>query len=71
MRTQRQSREDYASAVRREFAALPPADLPLTARVLDWLPDVAGGEQFEFGLQALAAGLARATTPPPTESAGA
>jgi AcrR family transcriptional regulator len=67
-RTHRQSREDYASAWRREFAALPPADFPLTARVLDRLPDVAGGEQFEFGLQAMASGLARGTTPPPMES---
>lgn len=69
-RTHRQSREDYASAWRRGFAALPPAAFPLTARVLDRLPEVAGGEQFEFGLHAMASGLGRATTPPPMQSSG-
>jgi AcrR family transcriptional regulator len=64
-RTHRQAPEEYASAWRREFAALPPAALPLTAGVLDRLPEVAGSTQFEFGLRALTRGLARTKTPPP------
>jgi TetR/AcrR family transcriptional regulator, tetracycline repressor protein len=57
-RTRLQPQSLYAASWRREFANLPPEDFPLTARVLDELPRVAGEEQFEIGLKALAAGLA-------------
>jgi len=59
-RTVRQSQGEYAAAWRREFASLPPEDFPLTAGLVDELPRLAGVEQFEFGLQALVAGLTRA-----------
>jgi AcrR family transcriptional regulator len=58
-RTRRQPQESYAAAWRREFAALPPADFPLVAEVLDELPLVAGDQQFEAGLSALAFGLSK------------
>ena len=58
-RTRRQSGSVYAAAWRREFASLRPEDFPMTARVLDELQLVAGEEQFEVGLLALAHGLAR------------
>jgi len=57
-RTRRQPPADYAAAWRREFASLPPQEFPITGAVLDDLPRVAGDEQFEFGLAALATGLA-------------
>src|SRR5437899_3200172 len=57
-RTRRQSQAEYAADWRHEFASLPPQDFPVTGAVLDELPRVAGEEQFEFGLAALAAGLA-------------
>jgi TetR/AcrR family tetracycline transcriptional repressor len=57
-RTHRQSQAAYASSWRREFAGLPPADFPVVGGVLEELPRVAGEEQFELGLAALAAGLA-------------
>ena len=56
-RTRRQAQSEYAAAWRREFASLPPEDFPLTSAVLDELPRVAGAEQFELGLGALAVGL--------------
>ncbi|HEY7779902.1 MAG TPA: TetR/AcrR family transcriptional regulator [Ktedonobacterales bacterium] len=57
-RTVRQPASDYAMAWRREFASLPADDYPLTSGVLDELARVAGAEQFELGLAALASGLA-------------
>ena len=59
-RTRRQPESAYAAAWRREFASLRQEDFPLTASVLDELPRVAGADQFEIGLTALAAGLANA-----------
>jgi TetR/AcrR family transcriptional regulator, tetracycline repressor protein len=56
-RTHRQTPAAYASSWRREFASLPPDELPLVAGVLDELPLVASDEQFEFGLAALTTGL--------------
>src|SRR5438132_3766164 len=63
-RTVRQSQSVYAATWRREFAGLAPQDLPLTASVLDELPRLAGAEQFDLGLTALAAGLTREALPP-------
>ena len=57
-RTRRQSQAAYAASWRREFAGLVPADFPLVGGVLDELAEVAGEQQFELGLSALAAGLA-------------
>lgn len=57
-RTRRQPQAAYAASWRREFAGLPPADFPLAGGVLDELGQVAGEEQFELGLTALAVGLA-------------
>jgi AcrR family transcriptional regulator len=59
-RTHAGSTDAYGAEWRRGFAALPPAELPLTAGVLDELPQVAGEAQFETGLDALARGLAGA-----------
>ncbi len=56
-RTHRQPGAAYASSWRREFASLPPDAFPLVGGALDELPLVAGEEQFELGLAALAAGL--------------
>lgn len=64
-RTRRQPHAAYAMAWRREFAGLPGSDFPLVAVALDELPNVAGEEQFELGLEALAEGLARRHTTPP------
>jgi hypothetical protein len=66
-RTRQQPESAYATEWRRGFADLPPREFPMTAAVLDELPMLAGAEQFEVGLTALAAGLtrsrdARATT---------
>jgi AcrR family transcriptional regulator len=58
-RTIRQPAAAYGAAWRQAFAALPPADFPLCAKVLDELARVADPEQFEHGLAALAAGLVR------------
>lgn len=58
-RTRRQPQASYAASWRREFANLPPADFPVAAGVLDELEQVAGETQFELGLHALSAGLAR------------
>ena len=69
-RTRRQSEAGYAAAWRLEFARLPPADFPLTGTVLDELPRVAGDEQFELGLAALAAGLAGMAHGPRSKRAG-
>jgi len=57
-RTRRQPQAAYAASWRMEFASLQPADFPLAGQVLDELAQVAGEEQFELGLAALAAGLA-------------
>lgn len=57
-RTRLQPQSEYAADWRRGFANLPPEDFPLTAHVLDELSRVAGEEQFEIGLRAIAAGLA-------------
>jgi AcrR family transcriptional regulator len=59
-RTRRQPQAAYAASWRREFAGLAPTDFPLTGRVLDELGQVAGDDQFELGLDALAGGLASA-----------
>jgi len=59
-RTRRQPQSQYAADWRREFASLPPEDFPLTARIVGELPRVAGEEQFEIGLRALATGLSGA-----------
>lgn len=56
-RTRAQSDTVYASTWRREAANLPSAEIPLVLGVLDRLPRVAGGEQYELGLIALASGL--------------
>ncbi|HVC76413.1 MAG TPA: TetR/AcrR family transcriptional regulator [Candidatus Micrarchaeaceae archaeon] len=68
-RTHRQPQSAYAASWRREFASLPPVDFPLAGGVLDELARVAGDEQFELGLTALAAGLA--VRPAPAKSQGA
>lgn len=57
-RTRRQPGAAYAASWRREYAALPPDGFRLAGSVLDELGKVAGEEQFETGLRALAAGLA-------------
>jgi AcrR family transcriptional regulator len=62
-RTHRQPPAAYAASWRREFASLPPANFPLAGEVLDDLGQVAGEEQFEVGLTALAAGLAGQNAP--------
>jgi TetR/AcrR family tetracycline transcriptional repressor len=56
-RTRRQPQSRYAAEWRREFAGLNPDDFPLSGSVLEELPKVAGSEQFETGLAALAFGL--------------
>ncbi|HKV88665.1 MAG TPA: TetR/AcrR family transcriptional regulator [Candidatus Dormibacteraeota bacterium] len=56
-RTVLQRPERYAATWRREFSALPPGDFPLVSGALDQLSTVAGPEQFEIGLAALASGL--------------
>ncbi|TMF00357.1 MAG: TetR family transcriptional regulator, partial [Chloroflexi bacterium] len=60
-RTRRQPESKYAAEWRREFASLAPEEFPITATVLDELPRLAGAEQFELGLAALADGLAHAS----------
>lgn len=62
-RTRRHPESAYAAAWRREFASLDPADFPITRTVLDELPRVAGTEQFQLGLSALASGLASSSAP--------
>ena len=64
-RTRQQSASVYAAAWRQAFASLPPDEFPLTASVLDELPRVAGAEQFELGLAALAGGLTSTALGPP------
>lgn len=56
-RTVLQTHAQYAADWRREFASLPPEDFPLTAGVITDLSTVAGEQQFELGLAALAGGL--------------
>ena len=58
-RTRQQTQAAYAGKWRQEFAILPPGDFPLVSSVLDELGTLAGDDQFEFGLAALADGLAR------------
>jgi hypothetical protein len=55
-RTRRQAQAVYAASWRRELTSLPPDELPLVGGVLDELPWVASGEQFEIGLAALTRG---------------
>jgi hypothetical protein len=43
-------------------AALPPPTVPLTSATIEDLVSVAGEDQFEIGLQALAHGLTAAHT---------
>lgn len=62
-RTGQQPESAYAAAWRREYASLDPSVFPLTGSVLEELTRVAGEEQFELGLAALAAGLVAAPTP--------
>jgi AcrR family transcriptional regulator len=57
-RTRNQSASVYAAAWRRAYHNLPVDDFPLAAAVLEELGKVAGEEQFEIGLRALARGLA-------------
>lgn len=59
-RTRRQPESAYAASWRREFASLRQQDFPLTASVLEELPRLAGEQQFEIGLAALADGLLNA-----------
>jgi AcrR family transcriptional regulator len=61
-RTVDQPQSQYAADWRTEFASLPPESFPLTAAVIGDLSRVAGEEQFELGLAALAAGLAGGTS---------
>jgi AcrR family transcriptional regulator len=61
-RTRRQTPEDYASRWRQAVAALPPPTVPLTSATIEDLVSVAGEDQFEIGLQALAHGLTAAHT---------
>ncbi len=56
-RIRRQPESAYAATWRREFASLRQEDFPFTASVLDELPHLAGEQQFEIGLAALADGL--------------
>ncbi len=58
-RTRRQPESMYAAEWRREFASLPREEFPMTASVLDELPQLAGQGQFELGLASLADGLTR------------
>lgn len=57
-RTRLQPESAYAAAWHRAYASLDPAAFPLAGGVLDELARVAGEEQFERGLAALANGLA-------------
>lgn len=66
-RTRRQPESAYAAAWRRGYASLDPAAYPLAGGALPDLARVAGEEQFELGLTALAAGLAAEFTVRRTE----
>jgi TetR/AcrR family tetracycline transcriptional repressor len=57
-RTRLQTQSAYAATWRQAFATLDPTDYPVAGTVLDELGQVAGDDQFEIGLLALAAGLA-------------
>jgi hypothetical protein len=59
-RTRRQPEAAYAASWRREYAGLPPDGFRLAGSVLDQLGRVAGEDQFETGLTAIATGLAGA-----------
>jgi TetR/AcrR family transcriptional regulator, tetracycline repressor protein len=59
-RTRRQSEAAYAASWRRAFADAPSEQFRITGTVLDELGKVAGEDQFEIGLAALAAGLCTA-----------
>jgi hypothetical protein len=58
-RTRLQPPAAYAASWRREFAGLEPSDYPIAGGMIENLGQVAGEAQFETGLVALAAGLAR------------
>ena len=62
-RTRRQPPSVYEANWRQEYASMPPAEFPIAGGVIDELGRVAGEEQFEIGLTALAAGLASAYAP--------
>ena len=64
-RTRQQSPGTYAASWRREFAGLEPAEYPIAQGIIENLGRVAGKEQFETGLLALAAGLTRDGGKPP------
>jgi TetR/AcrR family transcriptional regulator, tetracycline repressor protein len=59
-RTRRQTSTVYETNWRKEYASMQPTDFPVAGSVIDELGRVAGQEQFEIGLTALAAGLASA-----------
>jgi AcrR family transcriptional regulator len=58
-RTHQQPQQAYTAAWLHAVSTLPPEDFPLTTSVAHQLPHVAGEEQFELGLAALADGLLR------------
>src|SRR5438128_6501566 len=53
----RTAAEMASAAWRREFAGLRPDDFAIIGSILDELPRIAGAEQVELGLAALATGL--------------
>ena len=58
-RTRQQPQQAYSAAWLRTVSSLPPEDFPLTTSLVHELAYVAGEEQFEHGLAALADGLVR------------
>lgn len=64
-RTRQQPPASYAVQWRQVYAALSPADFPLSGAALGTLGEVAGEAQYELGLAALAAGLAARVEQPP------
>ena len=56
-RTREQPEDEYATQWREAFARLPPGQFPRAAAALPFLGTVASEAQFEFGLQALVAGI--------------
>lgn len=64
-RTRRMSPDAYAARWRQVAAGLPPAEFPFSSKAIEDLGLVAGDEQFELGLIALARGLAARSAPGP------
>ncbi len=62
-RTRRQPQSAYATAWRKQFAALAPSDFPNAGSALEALTQVAGDQQFEAGLIAMCAGFALGLKP--------